>query len=303
MKNNRLILIFPVMTGILFGTAGIFVRYLTAHGFDNPTIIFARTSVATLILLAHLLVHERRIPKVRIKDLWVLACCGLVGMLGTNLAYNLAITSVTLSLAAVLLSMSPIFVMLLSALFFREKFTARKAVSLVLMVLGCILVSGILEQNLTLSGKGVAMGIAAAFFYAVYSVVSRIASERGYTTVTLVFYCVLIIMLATLPLADLGAIRSFVAEAPLNSISVLLLHTLCTSVLPYIFLTIAVSRADTGIVSILASGTEPVAAMVFGVLAFSEVPTVLMIGGLVIVIAALIIPSLGGAGKTGERPR
>jgi drug/metabolite transporter (DMT)-like permease len=50
----------------------------------------------------------------------------MIGMFAINLCYNRAIQEVTLSLAAVLLSMSPIFVLILAAVFFGEKITKKK---------------------------------------------------------------------------------------------------------------------------------------------------------------------------------
>ena len=48
---------------------------------------------------------------------------------------------------------------------------------------------------------------------------------------------------------------------------------------------------DAGKASILASG-EPVAAMVFGLIFFSEIPTILMILGMVTAVTAMVILGL-----------
>ena len=62
-------------------------------------------------------------------------------MVGLNYCYNEAINQLTLSLAAVLLSLSPIFVMILSAFLFHEKITLKKVGCTALAIAGCILVS------------------------------------------------------------------------------------------------------------------------------------------------------------------
>lgn len=53
------------------------------------------------------------------------------------------------------------------------------------------------------------------------------------------------------------------------------------------FYSIALLYMENGKVSILAGGGEPIAAVVFGVLFFSEIPTILILIGLVITIIAL----------------
>ena len=66
----------------------------------------------------------------------------------------------------------------------------------------------------------------------------------------------------------------------------MLMHSLCTAVCPYAFYTVALDHMEAGKASILCS-CEPVAAMVFGVFFFREIPTVLSITGFIIVLVAL----------------
>ena len=145
------------------------------------------------------------------------------------------------------------------------------------------------------------LGICAAFFYALYSIFSRMASDKGYHTYTIIFYSVFLITIVLLPFADYAAISSYVTKAPLTSILFLLLHALCTSVLPYFCITYALHLAEAGIVSILASGGEPIAAVVFGLLFYAEIPSLLMLVGLALVIFALVLlcrtPASQGSGS------
>ena len=90
-----------------------------------------------------------------------------------------------------------------------------------------------------------------------------------------------------LPFVDYDMFTGYIAEAPLGHTLFLIAQSLCLSVLPYILITAAMLYADAGMVSILASGSEPVAATIFGAIFFNEIPTWLMIIGIVITIAAL----------------
>ena len=104
--------------------------------------------------------------KIKARDIWVFIVCGVFGILGLNLCYNQAMAGLTLSLAAVLLSMSPVFVMVLATFVLKEKITAKKIGCTVMAVFGCVLVSGVLETGtgITVSTMGVLAGIAAAVF-------------------------------------------------------------------------------------------------------------------------------------------
>ena len=285
--------ILPLAAGILFGSVGVFVRTLVAAGFNNATVLFARTAVAALIIFVFQMVYDRSLLRIRLCDLPLFIGSGVFGMMGLNLCYNEAINSLSLSLAAVLLSTAPLFVMIAAAFLFDERLTKRKVLCFVAAIIGCTLASGLFEQSsVSVSVPGVLFGIAAAAFFSFYSVCSRYATDRGYHTYTVVFYSALFTAIALVPFADYNAIGSFVALDPLGNGFFLVLHALCTSALPYFFITLGFQRGDAGIVSIITSGAEPTAALMFWLVFFSEVPTPLMLAGFVIVVSAIIVLSL-----------
>ena len=214
---------------------------------------------------------------------------GILGMLGLNFCYNESVNHLSLSLAAVLLSLSPIFVIFIAAILFKEKITLRKISCMLLAILGCILASGLLENNtgMKLSAIGILIGLLSAFFYALYSVVSKIAMGKGYEALTITFYSLLTLEIVLLPFTDWNILKDFVISAPVNNSIFMLLHSVFTSVLPYVLYTVSLSYIEAGKTSILAAGGEPISAMLLGMLFFSEVPTILSLIGLILTIVAL----------------
>lgn len=286
-----MVLILPILAGVMFGAAGIFVRELTAHGMSSPTVLFLRVSFAALAMLLLILTGDRTRLRMRGRDLPLFLGTGLIGMLGVNLFYTESVKRITLSLAAVLLSMSPVFVVGIAAVVFGERITRQKIVCMVLAMAGCVLASGLLEQGggLEISAAGILMGLAAALFYGLYSLFSRSAIDRGYHTYAVIFFSLLLVMLAMLPLADYKAIGRYLSEDTVLRLLFLLVHSLCTSILPYVFLTAALRHAEAGKVSILAAGGEPAAAVLFGWIFYHEIPTVLMFAGMVVTVIALAL--------------
>ena len=55
---KKLMLVIPVMSGVLWGSAGIFVRTLSAFGFDNFTIITSRFLLAAVILFVGIMLQS-----------------------------------------------------------------------------------------------------------------------------------------------------------------------------------------------------------------------------------------------------
>ena len=298
---NNLILFLPILSGIMFGSAGVFVRSLLGYGMSGISVIFLRFAFAAAELLIVILLTDRRLLKLKLRDLPLFMGTGLGCMFGLNLAYNTSIKYLPLSLAAILLSLAPVIVLFLSAILFKEKITAKKIICMIMAIIGCALAGGILEQHsgMTLSGLGIAAGLIAAFFYALYSILSKTASNRGNHTYTIIFYSVLIIAVVTAPFAEYDIIGSYISEAPMPHMLFLTAHALCISVLPYVFITTAQLYADAGYVYILASGGEPVAAVVFGMIFFGEMPTAVGIIGMLITITALTVLCLKPAAGKG----
>lgn len=285
-----MIFLLPVLSGIMWGSGGIFVRILTGYGMDGYTVAESRLAVAVFVMAAVIYLYDRKLFFVKIKDIWVFALGGLCGILGVMLAYNASIKEVTLSLAAVLLSMSPIFVLFLAAILFGEKITLKKLGCMALALTGCVLVSGVLEtgSGMKWTVKGIGFGVLAAFFYAMYSLISKVSARKEYHALTMTFYCMFVSAAVLFPFTDWKCIYSVTTGGGAKMWAFMLVNALTTSVLPYVFYTLSLNYMEAGKASILAAG-EPVAAMVFGLLFFSEKPTALSVFGLVLTTAALIV--------------
>lgn len=294
---KKLVVTFPVLAGIMWGAVGVFTRTLGGYGMNSFTILEIRMLLGVVILFAGCMLVDRSLLRVRLKDAGIFLAGGLLGNFGLSYFYVEAINRLSMAFAAVLLCTFPFFVMLLSAVLFHEKITWRKIGCLVLAFAGCVLVSGILEKgNLTgaaanWTALGVLIGVIAAFCYALYSIFSKMARDRGYSPITITFYFMLLVLLVLIPLTEWNLLSGFIREAPVTNGLFLVGHSLVTAVVPYVIYTYSMSFMDAGKASILASA-EPVAAMVFGALLFSEMPSLLMVGGMLLTVAAIAILSL-----------
>ena len=290
MKLKQWIQIFPILSGIMWGSAGIFVRKLSELGLNSVSIVETRIIVAIIIIIVGLLCLDKKLLKIKLKDLWIFICAGIFSMLGLNLCYNFAINELTLSLSAVLLSLAPIFVLILASILFKEKLTLQKTVCAILALIGCILSSGVLEEvgAMKWTTIGIIIGTLGAFFYGTYSIFSKIAMLKGYHSFTVTIYSLMAVGIALLPFTDWLKVWEIIQIDPAPMSGFLLLHSLLTSVLPYICFTVALNYVEAGKVAILASG-EPIAAMLFGIFFYQEIPTILSLIGLFTVLLALVL--------------
>ena len=284
---ERIYNIMPIISGICFGSAGIFVRELSEN-MNSTSIISSRILIAILLLGLWIAVRYPMNFRIKLKDSWIFVGAGVLGTLGLNLCYNFSINELSLSLAAVLIALAPIFVMVFAFFMFHEAITAKKVISIILALVGCVLTSGILENNASMhwSWIGILVGSASAGFYALYSIFSKVGMKKSYPALTITFYSMLAIAVVLLPFTQWDNMAHYIAANPLRNTLFMVMHSLCTAVCPYAFYTVALDHMEAGKASILCS-CEPVAAMVFGLFFFGEIPTVLSVTGLVIVLLAL----------------
>ena len=290
---KQCIQIFPVLSGILWGSAGVFVRDFTALGMDSITVVNMRIIPAIILIIIGTAILDKNLLKIRLKDSWIFSGGGILGMLSLNLCYNEAINHLTLSLAAVLLSLAPVFVLILASIIFKEKLTLQKIICVILAIVGCVFSSGVFETvgGLKWSFYGILLGTCGAFFYGIYSIFSKLAMARKYHCFTITIYCLLFASIALSPFTNWHIIGEVLNTNPVDMGFFMIFHSIFVCVLPYTFFTIALNYVEAGKVAILASG-EPVAAMIFGIFFFNEIPTYLSILGLILVLLALCLLSI-----------
>lgn len=288
---KKVYLILPILAGLMFGSSGIFVRTLTQNGIDSTTLLFLRFSIAIVPILIAILLTDKKLLRISAKDIPLFIVCA-VCIVGLNLCYNESMNTVPLSLAAVLLSLAPIYVLIFAYFLFREKVTSKKVICMIVAIFGCVLMTGVFESNLAdVSLFGILSGIGAGLFWAVYLMASKKSIEMGNHTFTILFYSIVFISIALIPFTNFNQINHFITINPALTVLFLTVHSTFSFALPYIFSTVSLNHIDSGISSILLSGAEPFAALIFGLILYSEAPSVLMFCGFILTIIAMMILS------------
>ncbi|MGN0414125.1 MAG: DMT family transporter [Agathobacter sp.] len=278
-----------VSAGILWGSMGLFVRRLNGLGLASMEIVALRSVVTAVLMLLFLLCFDRRLLQIKWKDIWCFFGTGICSILFFNFCYFKAMELTSLSVAAILLYTAPAIVMLLSYFLFREKLTGRKILSVLMTFAGCVLVTGILTEGGAVSAAGILMGLGAGLGYALYSIFSRYALEKGYHTFTITFYTFLIASIGSFFLADMGKVVQTAAKDAGTMLLCLGLGIVCT-VIPYLTYTLGLKYVENGKASILAS-IEPVTATLLGGIVFHERLTAGSAAGVILVLTALYIAS------------
>ena len=288
---KKIYLILPILAGIMFGSSGIFVRTLTQNGIDPTTLLFLRFSIAIIPILLAIFLTDRELFKIDKSDIPLFIACAIC-IIGLNLCYNESMNTIPLSLAAVLLSLAPIYVIIIAYIAFGEKITSKKVICMLLAIFGCVLMTGVLENSMmNFSLFGIACGIGAGLFWAFYLIASKKSIKNGKHTFTILLYSIIIISIALIPFTDFGQINAFVSINPLLAIVFLIIHSTFSFALPYVFSTLSLNFIDSGTSSIFMSASEPFAALLFGLLIYGEIPTLVMLCGFILTMVSMTILS------------
>lgn len=166
--------------GVLWGFIGLFVKQLEAGGSTPEMTAFLRMAFAFLLFLPYCAAGTG-MGSLRIsgKDLLFCAAQGFVCYGLFNMLYSRAVVLVGVSVGAVLLYTAPVFTLIFSVILFRESFTGRKLIAVVLNILGCALTAtgGRLDPR-ALSVSGILVGVGAGFCYSLTPIFGHFGARR-----------------------------------------------------------------------------------------------------------------------------
>lgn len=310
--------LFIILAGILWGSMGLFVRGLASYELTSTEIVTVRTLGSLLFLLFIVFIKDRSMFKVKLKDFWCFIGTGIISLTFFNFCYFTTIQNTSMAVAAILLYTSPIFVVLFSAILFKEKITLLKVVAMIFAVVGCAFVTAgdgsvqsfaagslISAGGSSLGLKGILIGIGAGVGYALYSIFGRYAINKGYSSLTITFYTMLLGTIGANIMAPFPGIiskiktvlyvRDSVSPNSMPGYPILFLYivglVIVATILPYLLYTKGLKKVENGKAGIMAA-IEPIVAAVLGIVIFHEALTLLTIIGIVLVLGAIVLLNL-----------
>ena len=218
------------------------------------------------------------------QDLSRLLVLALTNVAGYNLAVNYAEKSISSGLTSILVTLGPVFMVVLSSFILRERIGKRVVYALMLAVLGSILLS---IANLDLNGSaigGSAEAVLGALFYAVFTVVSKPLIEK-YGALSVCIWASVLGTAFLLPFASAGFIHQ-VSALSLEGWSALLYLSIVSSVVGYSVYYTMIGRGAISTLSVQLY-LIPIVSVIAGVLILHEQVTVLMLIGGAATLAAV----------------
>lgn len=276
---------FVIAAGASWGLIGLFSRSLSQAGLDAVQITASRCILTAIVMLGFVFFNDKKQLKISLSDLWMFVGTGVCSILFFNICYFVTIRLSTLSAASVLLYTAPCFVMLLSALVFRERVTLQKLAALLLAFGGCALTTGVFSERLTIAPLALLTGLGSGFFYALYSIFGTLAL-RKYSAVTVTTYTFVVAALSIVWFS-----RPLQIFSALGSISVagnMLLLSLLSTVAAFLFYTKGLEQMEAAKASVMAF-VEPMVATVVGITVFREPVGIANTVGITLIFASVVL--------------
>lgn len=277
--------------GVLWGTIGLFVKLLSGVGANTSLIAFMRLFMGFWILIPVMLCTGG-LKMFKIDKSGLLQCL-LLGILSQalfNYCYNISIESVGVATASILLYTAPVFVCIMSKIFFKELIGSIKIFALIINIIGCFLmVTGGNLSYFKISAIGIFFGLTAAFLYSLVTIIGKVASDNIHPF-TVVFYGFLF-----------GWVTLGIITAPWNSVAAVsglkfwvisFGYGLIPTVGSYLLYMGGLKRKlELSKVPVIAS-VETVVATLIGVAVFKEKLNIINVLGIIILLSSIIIMNM-----------
>ena len=279
-------LIYIITACALWGTSGLFVNALSPYGFNALHLTSVRALIAFLSMALFSLIKSRHSFKTDPKSLLLFALVG-IGIFGTGSLYFASMQMTSVSTAVVLMYTAPIYVMIFSVIFLKEKLTALKLVSVVIMLGGCCLVSGIIG-GLKFNALGIVIGALSGVAYAAYNIATKISMQKGNDPISCTMYGFMFMFIVSLFLSSPAEIVTITVKEPTRIIPLLLAIGIITVVIPYFLYTLSLRDIPAGTASSLGI-LEPMSATLFSVMILGEKLTILSAVGMILILTAVFM--------------
>ncbi|MCP9298922.1 DMT family transporter [Bacillus halotolerans] len=263
-----------ILSMIIFGTIGLVVRYIDLSSSETA---FLSSSIGFLFLTLVFINKRKSFSWQKIKSCGIFLFLSGIALGGNWIFLYQSYEYTTLTNATLGYYFAPVFVMLLSPIFLKEKLSFKKLICIFVAVLGMMFIVG---NGVSASGRedliGIILGLIAAAFYAALMLLNKFIKEMNRLEVTIIQLLVTALILLPYVLITEG----------LNMLSV------SSSSIPFI---IFLGIVNTGIgFWLFFSGMEKLKGQSIAVLSYVDPFVAILISGLILQEQFTLLQIIGG---------
>ncbi len=254
--------VFIAIAGLLWATLGLFGKFLMGNGLTSEQVAFTRLFFGFIVLGVYSSIRTPQILKINKKGIIYSVIIGIICQAMFNLCYFKAIDIAGVSIAAVLLYTSPLFLAIFSKLCYKENITRSKLFSLILCFIGAIMaVTGGRLDFQGLNAFGLLLGVLSAIAYALMTTISKNALKE-FSSSTILVYSFLFGAIFMIPSSRPWEILNYAKD--LDVLSCMLMLGIVPAALAYIFYAAGISKGVELSVAGVVASVELVGSVIIG---------------------------------------
>lgn len=285
MENTRTYItgyVLAAVSALAYSAKGIFVKILYSYGVDPVTVLALRFVAALPFFWITLFFYPS--GKVGARELFFLVLSGLMGLYVAAMADFYGLLYIDASLERIILYTYPAMIAVWTAVFFKEKLSSRKLLSMALTYTGLVLAlklfGGFSGVNLTGAGLILFSAVVYSLSYILTEILGRRVSGvkiSAYTTTAACF-------------AALGTWHGKSLPHQANAWIMLFLLSIISTYIPVLTLALGIKRIGASRAAIV-SFIGPVSTAVLAYLILGEKMDLIQIAGMCLVIIGVLVIS------------
>ncbi len=284
MKGAKAGYILAFLSAFGFSFKSILVKVAYGYGVDPLTIMLMRMFMALpFFIIALILMEGRHALTIRIKEVYIFAIMGIVGIGIAMLFSFYSIQHIGASLATLVVFTYPAITVMMLFLLFGEEMAPLRVLSLCVTFLGLAMVVGIDDVGRLMTNiNGVVFALVSAFSYAIYNVMSQ-RVVRDIPPIRVVSWCMIFLVGF---FVFLFGDRTYPEDYTVWGIAFLL--GFFSGFLPFVFFIYAVREIGAGR-AVIVSSTGPVFTVLWAYIFLGENLETVQITGMVLIITGVAL--------------
>jgi len=285
-SRPKLILLLALM--VLIWSANFIIAKVALRHFPPFTLAVFRTTLATAFVLLFFLPVARRQPRFRRSDWRKFIELGIYGVVFNQTFFVLGLSHTSVAHSSLIISLSPVLVLIIARLRGLEEFTGAKVVGVAMSFIGVAILSsehGVSLHSPTLMGDLLTLSGSAAFAY--YTVAGKEVADR-YSSLAMNTYCYLVAATLILPFTLWQGLQLDWGAVGTTGWLSLIYMALFSSAVAYLIYYWALRRISATRAATL-SYLQPVLATLLGVLFLAEhLAPRLLVGGAIVLVGVYL---------------
>ncbi|MFL0250524.1 DMT family transporter [Clostridium neuense] len=288
MNNKRLAYLYLIITTSAWGSLYVVSKFVLAS-IPPVTVLFFRYLIAAVVLLGILKINKRDV--IEKKDYKYIFLIGFFGyfisigaqMIGTKLA--------NASIASLINSMNPVFIIAFAVPILKEKITLNKVVAVIASVLGAYIIIGGAGKGGAL--LGIAFSIVSVISWSLMSVMVRRITQK-YDAITVTTYAIIVAMIFSAPASIFELMNTSHGEifTMTNLICLLYMGIICTG-LSHLLWNKSLSMIEAGKCSLFYP-VQPMVSVFLGFIFLGESINARFIIGALLIISGIVFSMFAG---------